>query len=370
LYHSSALLLPDGSVLVAGSNPNVDYNASTTYPTEYRAEHFHPWYFGVSRPQPSGIPSNLTYGGDYFNITVPSSSYNGTANDAAVNSTVVLIRPGFTTHAMNMGQRYLELATNYSVDSSGEITLHVSQVPPNANLLQPGPVLLFVVVNGVPSNGTMVTVGTGKMGVQPIFAASVLPPNTNAPVSAGGSGGKGSGSGSGSPTSKIKTSTLIAIGAGGGVVLVVLGGIILICMRRSKSRAFVEKRDAANLGIAGGAPAYRSDIPLQEYNNFASDVSRGAQNEHFVALPPQKPYDSARPSSDTRYSGKEGGYGYAYHDSDGHDSDVYLPRSGGDNAGEYYPYAKKNPNTFNDEYYDSPPPQQDSRFMRPNRSPP
>ncbi|KAI9567924.1 CHAT domain-containing protein [Boletus coccyginus] len=33
---------------------------------------------------------------------------------------------------------------------------------PNANLLTPGPALLFVVVNGIPSNGTMMIVGTGQ----------------------------------------------------------------------------------------------------------------------------------------------------------------------------------------------------------------
>jgi hypothetical protein len=31
LYHSTALLLPDGSVMVAGSNPNADVNTTTTY---------------------------------------------------------------------------------------------------------------------------------------------------------------------------------------------------------------------------------------------------------------------------------------------------------------------------------------------------
>jgi hypothetical protein len=38
LYHSTSLLLPDGSVMVAGSNPNVDVNLTAPYPTEYRVE--------------------------------------------------------------------------------------------------------------------------------------------------------------------------------------------------------------------------------------------------------------------------------------------------------------------------------------------
>ncbi len=78
LYHSSAILLPDASVLIAGSNPNIDVNTTTIFPTTYQAEIFYPPYFSASvRPQPSGMPKTISYGGDLFNITVPSSSYTG-----------------------------------------------------------------------------------------------------------------------------------------------------------------------------------------------------------------------------------------------------------------------------------------------------
>ena len=40
MYHSSATLLPDGSILSSGSNPNADYVPAGTpgykYPSEYR----------------------------------------------------------------------------------------------------------------------------------------------------------------------------------------------------------------------------------------------------------------------------------------------------------------------------------------------
>jgi hypothetical protein len=176
LYHSSALLLPDASVLIAGSNPNFDVNTSTLYPTTYEAEIFYPPYFAAAtRPVPSGVPSTISYGGDSFDITLPASSYSGSGDDAARNTTVALVRGGFSTHAMNMGQRYLQLNNTYSVNSDNSISLHVAQAPPNPNLLQPGPALLFVVVNGVPSNGTMVIVGNGAVGTQPTAPASVLP---------------------------------------------------------------------------------------------------------------------------------------------------------------------------------------------------
>jgi hypothetical protein len=190
LYHSSAILLSDGSVLIAGSNPNYDVNASTAFPTTYTAEIFYPPYFAsTTRPVPSGVPSNISYGGNPFDLTLPPSSYTGASNAAAQNTTVALVRGGFTTHAMNMGQRYLQLNNTYTVNSDGSITLHVSQAPPNPNLLQPGPALLFVVVNGVPSNGTMVIVGNGVVGAQPTAPASVLPASVNINSPNGPSGG-------------------------------------------------------------------------------------------------------------------------------------------------------------------------------------
>lgn len=178
LYHSTAILLPDASVLIAGSNPNIDVELAVPYPTTYTAEIFYPPYFSSRvRPQVTGVPQTLSYGGSYFNLTVSSTSYTGTsANTAAGNTTVVLARGGFSTHAMNMGQRHLQLNHTYTVNNDGSYVLYVSQVPPNANLLTPGPALLFVVVNGVPSNGTMVIVGSGAIETQPTAPVQDLPP--------------------------------------------------------------------------------------------------------------------------------------------------------------------------------------------------
>lgn len=51
LYHSVATLTPDGSVMIAGSNPNLD-RSSVVYGTEYRVEWLRPAYMqdGVKRP--------------------------------------------------------------------------------------------------------------------------------------------------------------------------------------------------------------------------------------------------------------------------------------------------------------------------------
>ena len=206
LYHSSAMLLPDGSVMIAGSNPNLDVNTSTIFPTQYKVEYFHPPYFSAAtRPRPSGIPKTLSYGGQFFNITIPASSYCGSANAAANNTTVVLSRGGFTTHAMNMGQRHLQLKNTYTVNKDSSITLHVAQVPPNPSLLTPGPALFWVVVNGIPSNGTMVIVGDGHIGKQSTAAASELPPTTRLSLAFG----SGSESGTSDPTTSSHKGAII-----------------------------------------------------------------------------------------------------------------------------------------------------------------
>jgi Domain of unknown function (DUF1929) len=196
LYHSTAILLPDGSVMIAGSNPNPDVNQTVVYPTTYTAEYFYPPYFSASvRPAPQNVPKTLSYGGNPFDITIPPSSYQGNPNDAAGNTTVWLMRQGFTTHAMNLGQRAMQLNNTYSVQNDGTITIHTAQLPPSPNLFTPGPAFLFVTIAGIPSNGTYVIVGSGQLGPQPTSAASVLPASTrNEQASNSGNGNGGSSS--------------------------------------------------------------------------------------------------------------------------------------------------------------------------------
>ncbi|KAJ7693374.1 glyoxal oxidase [Mycena rosella] len=175
MYHSSATLLPDGAVIVGGSNPNSDYNVGVKYPTEYRLERFYPSYYNARRPQPVGLLAQLSYGGPAFDVTLSSDDLGGNANNAA-NVSVVVIRTGFSTHGMNMGQRFVQLDATYTAYSANNsATLHVSQLPPNPAILAPGPALLFVVVNGVPSVGVQVMVGSGKIEKQGVLPIGALP---------------------------------------------------------------------------------------------------------------------------------------------------------------------------------------------------
>lgn len=242
LYHSSAMLLPDASVMIAGSNPNIDVNTTTIYPTTYKAEIFYPPYFSATtRPQPTGVPKTISYGGNPFDITVPASSYSGSANNAAANTTVVLHRGGFTTHGMNMGQRLLQLNNTYTVNSDGSITLHVAQAPPNPALLTPGPALLFVVVDGIPSNGTMVIVGSGQIGTQPTSATSVLPSNVQLASASGSADGSSTGGSTSTSGSTSHTGLIIGGIAGAIAVIGVLGALFGICLARRRRAASGQK---------------------------------------------------------------------------------------------------------------------------------
>lgn len=70
LYHSVATLVPDGHVVVAGSNPNLD-RSTIKYQTEYRVEHFGPPYMNMTRPSVSGVPGRMDFG-QTFTMTLDS----------------------------------------------------------------------------------------------------------------------------------------------------------------------------------------------------------------------------------------------------------------------------------------------------------
>ncbi|GLB36927.1 putative copper radical oxidase variant A [Lyophyllum shimeji] len=360
MYHSSAILLPDASVLIAGSNPNVDVNTSTTFPTEYRAEIFYPPYFGAKiRPTPSGVPKTIAYGGPSFDITIPASCYAGPSNAAAANTTVVLLRGGFTTHAMNMGQRYLQLNNTYTVNQDGSIVFHVSGAP-TPNVFQPGPSLLFVTVNGIPSVGTMVVVGSGSMGTQPTAAPAQLPPNVlvdsakgtadGASVKPGGGGGGGSGPGQTGSGRSLSTAAIIG-GIVGAVALLGALAALGVCLMRRRRAARVPA--AAQAGMMGGAGAgeYRglrgSDAsafaPLHRATD--SDAWNGS-TANLMAGPYQGPYrdDAMEMRSQSSASASASGppppgqgQGYAYAHAPGASFDEYDPYGATSNPSLHHP---------------------------------
>jgi hypothetical protein len=164
-----------------------------TYPWEDRVERFYPWYYDKHRPEPQGVPSTLSYGGPYFNVSLTLTDLAGSAANI-INTKAVVIRTGFSTHAFNMGQRVLQLKSTYTVAEDGQTAvLHVAQMPPNANLFAPGPAMLFITVSGVPSVAQWVTVGSGVIETQALLAEAPLPdsyiPASLANSTTGGGGG-------------------------------------------------------------------------------------------------------------------------------------------------------------------------------------
>lgn len=295
LYHSTALLLPDASVFIAGSNPNVDVNMSTYYPTTYKGEIFYPPYFNsTTRPVPQNVPTTLSYGGNPFDITVAGSSYGGSANTAADNTKIMVIRPGFTTHAMNMGQRSLQLNNTYTVNDDGSIVYHVSQMPPNANIFQPGPAFLFVTINGIPSNGTYVIVGSGNIEKQTLNPVGSLPASvrSNNAQGSGSSGTNSSGSGSGSDHGSASSLSGGAIGGiiGGAVALLALiGALSAIFISRRRRRAVRgqpsggENPEMSGRGGAGPLGAVPFDRPGSDSSSLLPSSQPYSATSHHDA---------------------------------------------------------------------------------------
>lgn len=129
-YHSTAVLLPDGRVISAGSDSGT--SLGTTY--EFYSP---PYLFNGPRPTITTAPASVAYG-QQFTIVTPN---------AAGISKVALIRPAATTHAAHMDDhRYVTLKFTAG---SGQIT---ATAPASANLAPPGYYMLVVVnAKGVPS---------------------------------------------------------------------------------------------------------------------------------------------------------------------------------------------------------------------------
>lgn len=140
LYHSGALLLPDGRVMTLGSNPARRVN-------ELRIETYRPpYFFDGPRPEIADAPDALAYS-EEFAVETP---------DADAVDELVLVRQCSTTHCLTTDQRLVEVAIEGRTGGQIEAAL-----PGNPDLLPPGYYMLFVLREGVPSEAPFVRIDHG-----------------------------------------------------------------------------------------------------------------------------------------------------------------------------------------------------------------
>ncbi|NGZ11743.1 MAG: DUF1929 domain-containing protein [Nitrospira sp. LK70] len=146
LYHSTALLLPDGRVVTAGGNPEGGHSVTWEPPDpeeEMRLEVFSPPYlFKGPRPTIGTVVTEWGYGQQ---VSVPTPQ-------AAQVRWAHLVKGGVTTHSFNCEQRLVDLP----IAARTATSLRVAMTD-NRNLAPPGWYMLFIVdTNGVPSVATWV----------------------------------------------------------------------------------------------------------------------------------------------------------------------------------------------------------------------
>ncbi len=155
-YHSTAVLLPDATVLAAGDDrPGARYSDS--------GEIYEPPYlFRGARPTIDFAPSSVRYG----------SAFRVATGSPGAIARAVLVRAGSTTHANDMDQRSIRLAMTAEPDG---LTL---TSPADATLAPPGYYMLFLLDgSGVPSVAAMVRLDPNAPDAPPL-------PGGNQPPSA------------------------------------------------------------------------------------------------------------------------------------------------------------------------------------------
>lgn len=158
VYHSIAVLLPDGRVLIAGSNCHILYTFTGDFPTELRVEAFSPEYLDPvndpMRPQITTAPEILVYNTSFtVQITIP------TAPTGVVGLTLVSVP--FTTHSYSQGQRQIKLPVTAPTAIAGSATpaYSISAIGPVSGTVAPSSYyMLFAVNNGIPSTAVWVNV--------------------------------------------------------------------------------------------------------------------------------------------------------------------------------------------------------------------
>jgi len=155
-YHSTALLLPDGRLMVGGGGVCADCQDANYL--ERNLEYFSPPYLFDSAGQPASRPviqsveTEVAYDTEFVIDTPNASSIDK----------VALVGLGASTHGQNMGQRYVPL--QFVQEANG---IRATS-PVNANIAPSGYYMLFILDNkGVPSVAEFVRIKHGSGSTLP-----------------------------------------------------------------------------------------------------------------------------------------------------------------------------------------------------------
>ncbi|XXG56701.1 hypothetical protein AAC387_Pa03g4047 [Persea americana] len=160
MYHSTSAVLPDGRILVAGSNTNRVYKSSgVAYPTELRVETFSPPYLdphlALYRPLiVSSFERTVVGYGEVFSLRFALADVGVELSDLKLT----MYAPPFTTHGYSMNQRLLILRAMDLV-MVGPTMYEITWVAPSTGAIAPpGYYLVFLVHRGVPSEGIWIRI--------------------------------------------------------------------------------------------------------------------------------------------------------------------------------------------------------------------
>jgi len=158
MYHSTAILMPDGRVVTAGGEAEGRMRAQIYSP---------PYLFQGPRPVIGSAPSEAAYGSTFEIVTADASSI----------TSVALMRPSAATHAWDQNQRYVPLAFT---PSSGRLSV---SAPASAGLAPPG-FYMVVIKNqsGIPSVARFLRVGSSHDLAPGAIRGTVTSASSLAPI--------------------------------------------------------------------------------------------------------------------------------------------------------------------------------------------
>ena len=143
LYHSTAMLLPDATVLTGGGGAPGPV-------TNLNAEIYYPPYLYAADGSPAVRPVIASTSAHFYD---PGSTLIATVGQTDVIARMTLIRTGSATHSTNADQRFIEL----SFTQVGQ-TLSAG-LPSDSTVLVPGFYMLFAINSaGVPSVASLINI--------------------------------------------------------------------------------------------------------------------------------------------------------------------------------------------------------------------